>query len=426
LGSRFVGSMNAWLFGGIVQRVTIGLLMLFAFAVPWEYSLDLGEPLGNVARIVGVLLLLAAVPAVLMSKEMRRPGAVPWLVLALYLYFVSSYFWTVDQEATLEKMRAYFQVMIVVWIVWEIAKTPEQLRGMLRALVAGCWVLAILTWINYSSADSAGAGQLTDQVRFAAEGQDPNDVARFIDLGFAPAALLFATETGWPARALAIGYVPAGLLAVLLTASRGGFSGALAALLGSAILLVMWRPRGASMVFVGLAVTAGTLFLFVPAGSLDRLATIPEQLGSGDWNERLNIWNSGWHAFTLSPWRGYGAGTFTTAAGLAAGDTAHNTVMAVLVSGGLTGTAIFLAILVGVARALLRTTGLLRVALGTTFAVWLITSMVGSVEENRVTWLLFGMMALAGRLEEEQPESMRRVFSGQERGDMRALAFAGR
>jgi hypothetical protein len=52
--------------------------------------------------------------------------------------------------------------------------------------------------------------------------------------------------------------------------------------------------------------------------------------------------------------------------------------------------------------------------------------MVGSVEENRVTWLLFGMMALAGRLEEEQPESMRRVFSGQERGDMRALAFAGR
>jgi hypothetical protein len=100
--------------------------------------------------------------------------------------------------------------------------------------------------------------------------------------------------------------------------------------------------------------------------------------------------------------------------------------MAVLVSGGLTGTAIFLAILVGVARALLRTTGLLRVALGTTFAVWLITSMVGSVEENRVTWLLFGMMALAGRLEEEQPESMRRVFSGQERGDRRALAFAGR
>ena len=245
------------------------------------------------------------------------------------------------------------------------------------------------------------------QIRFAAEGQDPNDVARFLDLGFAPAALLFATEMGWLTRLLAIGYVPAGLLAMLLTASRGGFAAALAALLGSAILLVMWRPRAAAMVFVGLAVTVGALFLFVPAGSLDRLATIPEQLSSGDLNERWNIWGAGWHAFTRAPWRGYGAGTFTTAAGLAA-------------------TAIFTAILVGVARAIFRTKGLLRVALWTTLAVWLIASMVGSVEESRATWLLFGIMALAGRLESEQPETMMRMFSGRERWVLRAPAYADR
>jgi hypothetical protein len=105
-------------------------------------------------------------------------------------------------------------------------------------------------------------------------------------------------------------------------------------LLGSAILLVMWRPRASSIVFVGLAVTVVAIFLFVPAGSLNRLATIPEEVGGGDLNDRLNIWDAGWHAFTRSPWWGYGAGTFTTAAGLASGDTAHNTVMAVLVTGG--------------------------------------------------------------------------------------------
>jgi hypothetical protein len=112
--------------------------------------------------------------------------------------------------------------------------------------------------------------------------------------------------------------------------------------------------------------------------------------------------------------------------GLAASDTAHNTVMAVLVSGGLAATAIFVATVVGVARAVVRTGGLLRVALGTTLAVWLITSMVGSVEESRVTWLLFGMMALAGRLEVEQPDEMVRVFSGQERRELKVLAYAGR
>lgn len=405
-----------------MQRLTVGLLMLFTFTVPWEYSLDAGEPFGNVARILGILLLLAAVPAVLMAREMRKPGLVQWLALALYVYFACSYFWTVELETTVEKMRAYFQVMMIVWIVWEVVKTPRHLRGMLRAFVAGCWVLAILTCLNWSSSSMAAAGQ----IRFAAEGQDPNDVARFLDLGFAPAALLFATEMGWLTRLLAIGYVPAGLLAMLLTASRGGFAAALAALLGSAILLVIWRPRAAAMVFVGLAVTVGALFLFVPAGSLDRLATIPEQLSSGDLNERWNIWGAGWHAFTRAPWRGYGAGTFTTAAGLAAGDTAHNTAMAILVSGGLAATAIFTAILVGVARAIFRAKGLLRVALWTTLAVWLIASMVGSVEESRATWLLFGIMALAGRLESEQPETMMRMFSGRERWVFRAPAYADR
>jgi O-antigen ligase len=403
-----------------MQKLTVGLLMLFAFAVPWEYALDLGEPFGNVARVTGILLLLAVVTSVLSTGRMRTPGMVQWLVLALYLYFAWSYFWTVEAQGTIEKMRAYFQVMMIAWIVWEVARTPVHLRWMLRAMVAGCWVLAILTWVEFSSASAVG------QIRFAAEGQDPNDVARFLDLGFAPAALLFTTERSWPARALAIGYVPAGLLAVLLTASRGGFFAALAALLGSAILLLMWRPRSAGMVFVGLTVTASALFLFVPAGSLDRLATIPQELGSGDLNDRWNIWNAGWRAFTQAPWRGYGAGTYTTAAGLAAGDTAHNTVMALLVSGGLAATGIFVAILAGVVRAIHRTRGLLRVALGTTFAVWLITSMVGSVEESRATWLLFGLMTVAGRLEAEQPDAVSEIFSGHEREASRALAFAGR
>jgi O-antigen ligase len=405
-----------------VKRLTLVLLMLFSFAVPWEYSLDLGEPLGNIARILGVLLLLAVVPLVLRKKGLRSPGVMQWLVLGLYLYFACSYFWTVDTVATLEKMRSYFQVMMIVWIVWEVANTPQQLKGLMRAFAAGCWVLAVLTAINYASVSAIAA----QQIRFVAEGQDPNDVARFLDLGFPLATLLFATESRWAVRWLAIGYVPAGLMAVLLTASRGGFSGALAALLGSAILLVVWRPRGASMVFVGLAMTLAALWLFVPLESLDRLATIPEQVATGDLNDRLSLWTAGLHAFTQSPWWGYGAGTFATAAGLAPADTAHNTVMAVLVTGGLVGTTIFLAIVVAVSWAVFRTTGLLRIALGTALVVWVITSMVGSVEENRMTWLLFGMMALAGRLAQQRPLLLERVFSGVDTMEVTPQAFAGR
>jgi len=394
-----------------VRSIVLVLLMLYSFAVPWEYSLELGDSLGNIARVVGLLLLMATVSMAVVRSGMRPPGWLQWLTLGLYIYFVASYFWTVDPAATLEKMRSYFQVMMVVWIAWDVVDSPVELRGVLRAVVAGCWVLAALTMLNFVSADVAAA----QQVRFMAEGFDPNDVARFLDLGFPLAALLFATEEQWAVRLAAILYVPAGLLAVLLTASRGGFSGAMAALLGSAVLLLTWRPKSAAAVFAGLAVTASTLWAFVPGDSLQRLATIPQEVGGGDLNDRLGIWSAGWRAFVQAPWWGYGAGSYAAAAKLAPGDTAHNTVIALMVMGGVAGLAIFVGIVVAAALAVWRTEGLLRIALGSVLVVWALTSMVGSVEENRVTWLLFALMAVAGRLAVARRYAMEEVFSGLER-----------
>ena len=179
-----------------MRKLAWGLLVLLAFAIPWEYSLDLGEPLGNIARVAGLLLLLAAIPAILQAGRVRTPGAMQWLVLGFYLWFGCSLFWTIDQAATLEKMRGYFQEMMIVWLVWEFAETPGDLRTLMRALVAGSWVLALLTLANFRSAEAIAA----EQIRFVAEGQDPNDVARYLDLAFPLAALLLNGERRWGAR----------------------------------------------------------------------------------------------------------------------------------------------------------------------------------------------------------------------------------
>lgn len=395
-----------------MARAAAWLLFLFAFTVPWEYSLDFGEPLGNVARVASVLLLAVLALTVLLRGGLKRPGMVLWLTGALYLYFIASYFWTVDAAATLEKARAYLQVMAVVWLAWEAVETPAELRGVMRALVAGCGVLAALTVMNYASNPVLSAGQAVAQTRFMAGGFDPNDVARFLDFGFPLGMLLFTTEERWWMRLLGLGYLPLGLMAVLLTASRGGFVGALVALLGSAMLLVLWRPRGASLVIVGLALTAVVLWLFVPVASVERLATIPSEVTGGSLNARASLWTAGWRAFARAPWFGFGAGSFATAAGLPQADTAHNTLIAVLVMGGVFGGLIFTAILAAVAWCVARTRGLLRMALGGVLAVWAVTSMVGSVEENRMTWLLFGVMALAGRLAAEDAAGLQRVFAG--------------
>lgn len=383
------------------------LLLLFVFAIPWEYSLELGEPLGNIARILGLLLLLVAIPAVLQTGRLRNPSALQWLVLGLYLWFCLSYFWTIEPLATIEKMRAYFQEMMIVWLVWEFAEGAHDLRALLRAALAGLWVLAILTVANVGSPDAIASGQ----IRFAAIGQDPNDVARFLDLGFPVAALLSGWETRWPGRLLALGYFPLGFAAVLLTASRSGFLAAVVALTGCGLLLFRNHVRITLAGAAALPIVGITLWYATPHETLERLSTIADQLLHGDLNQRLNIWAAGWNAFVQAPVLGHGAGSFVSAAGLAPIDTAHNTALSLLVEGGTCALMLAAAIVAVSARSALRTQGSMRIALLTLLSVWIVSSLAGTVAESRTTWLLFALIALADRVAGDEAEVLSSTFS---------------
>jgi len=382
------------------------LLLAAAFAMPWEFSFELEEPLGPVARIAVLLLLLAATLAVLQARFIRRPGPLQWLVLVLFLWFSASCFWTIDQSASVEMLRAYFQEMIMIWLVWELADSPRDLRMLFRAYVAGCWELALITIASFGTPEAAAGGQ----IRFFAAGLDPNDTARFLDFGFPLAALLADGESRWPSRILAWGYFPLGLLAVVLTASRGGFIAATIALAGSIALLLAHRPRRLAVVSLALPLFAAAIFAVVPFETLRRINTISEQLRGGNLNDRVNIWHQGWQAFVAAPVFGSGAGSFVTAAGLAPEDTAHNTALSIAVGGGLVALTLGLAVLALVLSAVVRLRGPLRLAFATVFAVWIVSSLTATLEENRITWLLFGLIAAAARLAAGQPHCLAAEF----------------
>jgi hypothetical protein len=325
-------------------------------------------------------------------------------VLALFLWFCCSYFWTIEQAATLARLRGYFQVMMVVWLVWEFAETVEDLRDLLRAYVAGSWVLAILTVANLASPEAAG------QIRFMAEGQDPNDVARFLDLGFPMAALLLDSESTAAGKLFSFGYLPAGLVGVLLTASRSGFLAALVALGGCGLLLARTRARGWLAGAFALPVIAAGFWFMVPHETLERITTIPEQLQGGDLNYRLNIWQAGWQAFVQAPFLGSGAGTFVHAARLAPEDTAHNTLLSIAVEGGIVGVMLAAAIVAVSARSVTEVRGPIRTAFAAAVLTWLMISLVATVEVSRTTWLLLGMISIAGRMEAESPGELEHYF----------------
>ncbi|KAA6464691.1 O-antigen ligase family protein [Acidobacteria bacterium AB60] len=380
-----------------MRRVAWGLLLLFAFTIPWEYSLDFGAPLGNVSRIAGAAALFAFIPAVLQAGRVRRPGALHGLALALYLWTCCTCLWSIDATASLERLRTYAQVMMIVALVWELAEGQEDLRDLLRAYVGGAWVLALLTLADFVSSADAG------QIRFVAAGQDPNDAARFLNLGFPFAALLpYWEERGW-ARTLALGYFPIGLLAVMLTASRSGALVAAIAIAGCGLRFLRFHRVRLLKALMALPPLAFALWLTVPGATIARIATIPQQLTSGDLNQRLNIWAFGWRAFAGAPFAGWGAGAFVEAAHLARIDTAHNTALSLGVEGGLVAVGLGCGILLSSVVSWARTQGPVRLALGTALMVWTVSSAVATVETNRSTWFVLAVVAVAGRIASESP-----------------------
>ena len=395
-----------------MRRAAWFLLLIFVFTIPWEFSLDFGEPFGNIARIAGLVLLAATVPAVLLEGRIRTPGTIQGLTFAFFLWSCCSCLWTIDHTATLMRMRGDLQVIMIVWLVWEFACSADDLRHLLRAFVAGSWVLAALTLASLASPDASS------QIRFVAEGQDPNDVARFLDLGLPLAALLLDAESHWAGKLLAFGYLPVGLLGVMLTASRGGFLAALVAIAGCTLLIARSHVRAAAAMALSLPGFAAALWFVVPRATLERIATIQQQLHGGDLNQRLNIWQAGWLAFAHAPFFGNGAGTFVAAARLAPDDTAHNSALAIAVEGGIVALILAAAIVIGCVYAAMRTRGPLRIAFGTALLVWIVTSLVATVEGSRTTWLLLALIALTGRLAEEDPEALASRFPGATDADL--------
>jgi len=391
-----------------MRKLAWAMLVLLVFTIPWEGSLDFGEPIGSIARVAGVLLLLLVIPSVLQTGRARTPGVMQVLVMAYYLWFCCSIFWSIDSDATLDRMRGSFQVVMIVWLLWELAETPQDLRMLLRAYVAGAWVLCVLTIANFSSTAFTLAN--TDQARFVAEGQDPNDVARFLDLALPMAGLLYEGETAWWRKLFVLGYLPVGILSVILTASRGGFVGIFPAFVGVAFLLLRHKPARQRIAAICVPVVAAAFVVVVPLETLQRLATLAQQLQGGDLNRRVNIWIAAWHVLPQHLFLGAGAGAFVSAAGLSYIDTAHNTMLSLVIEGGIVALLIAGMIVFISARNVLRMKGPLRIGFGAALVVLLVSMLDATVEGNRSTWFLFGLIAFAARLAEEQPVNLTQSF----------------
>lgn len=366
-----------------MREVTFGLLCLSTFFVPWEELLTIpGFVTGTF--FASSLALGTAIISILLRGRTAMPPS-PLLFLGLFaLWSFISLLWTVDAQQTQKMIMTYVSLTLFAWMLCEFVDSKAKLHALLRSYLAGCCVAIVMLLEAYI----VGRQTLVDDTaRYTGGGLNPNTYALIISIGIIIAAYMgTVSRSRW--RTVYWVFVIPAAVSVLLTGSRAGAVGLIAALITAFAVTWSGNARAALLLVLALASVVWLIPNVIPAGLLER---VTEGTQAGTFAIRVDQWRIGLEVWNGSPLIGVGAGGFVTAAVERGGRglVAHNTFVQVLTDNGAVGMALFLVawlLLLRQAWTLPRRERMLWLGAA---IVWGISAVTTSLEYFKITWLLY-------------------------------------
>jgi O-antigen ligase len=372
-----------------MSSVAYAALWVFIFSVPWEKMLAL-PGLSIIARATGATALGLAVLSVVISGRLRRWHAFHVAAVLFWGWAALELFLSHFGDRLPYKFWTYGQLILVLWMIWELAPSEARIRGLLTAFMFGAYVAAFETFRVYRR--EAGALR-----RFSAGGLDGNDLAMVLALALPMAWYLGMTYRQpllrWACRA----YLPVGVLTVGLTGSRGGMLATTVALLVVPLSMTRLSP-GRLMTATMMLAAAGVLAVaYVPQTLIERLATTGVEVEGGSFGGRGKLWKAGLQVFPENPVFGVGTGGYKSAItpklGPAA-QVAHNSYLSVLIEQGIVGFVLYMMMFVAAFRSILKLPILERRFALVLLATLSIAMLPLTWEDRRPAW--FVLAALIG------------------------------
>lgn len=383
-------SASAW--PGNTRAITFGLLVLFIGTLPWDGGITfLG--IDTISKVLGIVVLLVGITGVVSQGTLffRLPSLFHLCALAFVAWGLTSFFWSINPSATFRSSITYVQLLGMVWLVWEFARSERQRATLMQAYVVGGHVAVLVALSAYLS-----SGQMRDVGNFNANG-----LAFYLALGVPLAWQLILTSRSRLLFWVNAAYLPMVFLAIIVAASRGGL---LTALVGLLIVPLTYTRlsgfRKALLVLLFVA-TAWAIYSYLPTAfpdlqrNFDRLGETQEELQTGTLTYRRLIWESGLQLYRDNPVLGVGLGSFRFGVADHYGEpvASHNSFLSVLVDLGIVGAMLFgLTMAAALAGPLLTNSG------GRTFALVLfMTLVVGmfplEVEDRKPVWFMLSLLA---------------------------------
>ena len=376
-----------------MRKIAFWLALVLLFMIPWENSVIV-DGVGRISRLMGILVAAFWLGTVLATGKFRQLRPFHILVFLYFFWNSITILWSSDVSDTMDRITTYVQLFVFAWLIWDLFTTKEAIRAGLQAFVLGSYVSVIDTISNYFSGVSRGSTP-----RYAAEGFNANGLALIVALSLPIAWYLAISATSDGTKKTKLFstvnfiYIPLGVFAVLLTASRTALIGMVPTfwfILGASAKL-RFVDRLVISLFLGVAL----YFIqpLIPQTSLDRLSTTQTELTEGDLSGRRLIWEEALGVFENNSLIGTGSGTFKAAVDFK-DKSAHNTYLAILVESGAIGFGLFLLVVATSGYHLRYLPKWEALFWFTMLVVWAIGITTMSWEIKKPTWFLLNMVVV--------------------------------
>lgn len=383
--------------------------LVLIFVIPLENSIMITN-VGTLSRMVGMVVAAVWLLAVVIEGELRRPGLFHGLVTSFVAWAALSLFWTVDLPETFRIVRTYVQLLVLVYLLWDLYSTPTRIRAGLQVYVLGAYI-AIASVVFNLLTGSTGSFN-----RYTVEGFNADTAGLMLALGMPMAWGLGILQTrehrGGLLRWLNLAYMPLAFLGIALTATRTALISTIPAILFAVASLARLSPG--RRLIAGTVAVAGVLAIapLIPEVSVERFLTTGTEISTGALGGRGHIWKLGLQTYAQHPVLGVGAGAFKAAVGI--GKVAHNVFISILVELGIVGIALFLGV-VGVALA----NALKHPLWGTRFwltllLIWFIGASSLSWERRKLTWLVLTLTAALAAVQQGAKRELEVLEGGPE------------
>jgi len=382
-----------------MSKAAFSLLWCFVFVLPWD-AFGYLPVLGSLPRLVGLVASGVGIVYILARRRLRPPGWFHLFAVLFVLWAGLSSFWSLDPETTRARVMTYLQLVVLAWLIWQVAWSPARQRALLQAYVLGGCVAAVVTIHNYLSGAHYLSGfswgvPLDADIRFAALNQDPNELGLTLALGLPMAWYVSLSQPHRRIAWLWQLYLPLAITAILLTASRGAFLTMLVAL-----AIIPWtqerlRLRVKAALYTLVVGSLVVAVSFVPKSSLERLGSTQADIEAGYFGGRGRIWRAGLEVAREHPIVGVGAGGFQAALEptLLRERDPHQVLLAILVEDGMVGLCLFLAMVAGAMKPLRHLSPLQRRFSIILFLALAVGSLSLSWDHRKQMWFVLGVLA---------------------------------